>query len=116
MRFGSTVSVMKKFNTWSNNSQGTNGDPITIITNSQGNRKITNTNKFDPIVEDINIDGSSIYLTSTQEINLIDVNNFPLASFGVAINPIIQQVVEVQKKPLSDEVLSAQSQDQNTIG
>lgn len=116
IRFGSTVSVMKKFNTWSNNSRDTNGDPITIITNSQGNRKITNTNKFDPIVEDINIDGSSIYLTSTQEINLIDVNNFPLASFGVAINPIVQQVVEVQKKPLSDEVLSAQSQDKTVIG
>ena len=116
IRFGSTVSVMKKFNTWSNNSQGTNGNPITIITNSQGKRLINNTNKFDPIVEDINKDGSSIYLTSTQEINLVDINNFPLASFGVGINPIIQSVVEVQKKLVSDEVLSAQSQDQNTIG
>ena len=116
IRFGSTVSVMKKFNTWSNNSQGTNGNPITIITNSQGKRLINNTNKFDPIVEDINKDGSSIYLTSTQEINLVDINNFPLASFGVGINPILQPVVEVQKKLVSDEVLSAQSQDQNAIG
>lgn len=116
IRFGSTVSVMKRFNTWSNNSQGTNGDPITIITNSQGKRKIREADKFNTIVEDINVDGSSIYLTSTQEINLVDINNFPLASFGTAINPIIQNVVEVQKKPISDEIISAESQDKNTIG
>lgn len=116
IRFGSTVSVMKKFNSWSNNSQGTNGDPITIITNSQGKRNIREADKFNTIVEDINVDGSSIYLTSTQEINLVDINNFPLASFGVAINPIIQNVVEVQKKPISDEIISAQFQDENTIG
>lgn len=112
IRFGSTVSSMKRFNTWSNNSQGTNGDPITIITNSQGKRRISEANKFDPIVENINIDGSSIYLTSTQEINLVDVNNFPLASFGVGINPVVQQVVEIQKKPISDEIISAQTQDE----
>lgn len=116
IRLGSTVSVMKKFNTWSNNSQDKNGDPITIITNSQGKRNIKEENKFNPIVEDINIDGSSIYLTSTQEINLVDINNFPLASFGVAIAPITQKVVEVQKKPISDEVISATTQDKNTIG
>lgn len=115
IRFGSTVSPMKKFNTWSNNSIGTNGDPITIITNSQGKRRISEANKFDPIVENINIDGSSLYLTSTQEINLVDINNFPLASFGVGINPIIQQVVEVQKKPVSDEIISAQSQDERIV-
>lgn len=113
IRFGSTVSVMKKFNTWSDNSQGTNGDPITIITNSQGDRKTREADKFNPIVENINVDGSSIYLTSTQQINLIDLNNFPLASFGVAINPIIQPVVEVQRKLTSDEILSAQFQDEN---
>jgi hypothetical protein len=116
IRFGSTVSVLKRFNTWSNNSSDSNGDPITIITNSQGNRNIKESDKFNPVVEDINKDGSSIYLTSTQEINLVDLNNFPLASFGVGINPIVQQVVEVQRKPISDEVISAQSQDQNTIG
>jgi hypothetical protein len=87
-----------------------------LIINSQGKRKITSTNKFDAIVEDINVDGSSIYLTSTQEINLVDINNFPLSSFGVSINPVIQQVVETQRAPISDDVISAQTQDQNTIG
>lgn len=115
IRFGSTVSVMKKFNTWSDNSQETNGDPITIITNSQGNRKIRDTDKFNPIVENINVDGSSIYLTSTQQINLVDINNFPLASFGVPINPIIQSVTEVQRKLVSDEIISAQFQDENIV-
>ena len=115
IRFGSTVSVMKKFNTWSDNSQGTNGDPITIITNSQGDRKTREADKFNPIVENINVDGSSIYLTSTQQINLVDLNNFPLASFGVSINPIIQPVTEVQRKLVSDEIISAQFQDENIV-
>lgn len=116
VRFGSTVSVMKNFNNWSNNSDNTNGDPITIITNSQGNRKLTNLNKFDPIVEDINVDGSSIYLTSTQEINIVDINNFPLSSFGTAINVITQPITEVQRTPISNEINSAADQDTNTIG
>jgi len=111
IRFGSTISVQKKLNTWSNNSQGTNGDPITIITNSQGERK--GVGKFDAIVEDINKDGSVIYMTSTQEIFLENVNNFPLTSFGVAITPISQPVLQIAKKPISDEIISAQFQDQN---
>jgi len=109
IRFSSTITTMKSSNTWSNSGQ--EGDPITIIVNSQGKR-ITRS-PFDPIVEDINKDGSSIYLTSTQEINLTDINNFPLSSFGVKIDPIAQNIVEVQKTPTSDEILSAQFQDEN---
>jgi hypothetical protein len=111
IRFGSTVPVMKNFNTWSN--QGTNGNPITIIVNNQGKR--SGLNKFDNIVEDINVDGSSIYLTHGQEINLTDLNLFPLASFGVSIDPIIQNVLEIQRAPLADETLSSQFQDENAI-
>jgi hypothetical protein len=102
---------MKNFNTWSN--QGTNGNPITIIVNNQGKR--SGLNKFDNIVEDINVDGSSIYLTHGQEINLTDLNLFPLSSFGVSINPIIQNVLEIQRAPLADETLSSQFQDENAI-
>lgn len=111
IRFGSTVPVMKKFNTWSNS--GESNDPITIIINSQGKR--TALNKFDPLVEDINKDGSSIYMTSTQEIFLEDINNFPLSSFKIRINPQVQNVVEIQRPPVSNEFVSAQSQDQNTV-
>jgi hypothetical protein len=110
IRFGSTVPVMKDFNTWSQS--GNNGSPITIITNSQGPRKTVT--PFDPIVEDINKDGSAIWMTSTQQVSLEDINAFPLNSFGVSINPIVQNVVSLQQLPTSDETISAQFQDENS--
>lgn len=61
IRFGSTV---KSLNVpWSQ--EGNNGDPITIIRNSQHN---DNKEAWIPQVEDINKDTSSIYLTSNQVI------------------------------------------------
>jgi len=113
IRFGSTVSVMKDFNTWSSGKDGKNGDPITIISNSQGISK--NKDPFQTVVEDVNRDGSAIWMTSTQQINLQDINSFPLNSFGVGINPIIQNVVKLQQLPTSDETISAQFQDENSI-
>jgi len=71
IRFGSTVTG--SVNTWS--STGTNGDPITIFRNGQGNQTVEG---WVPTVEDINNDDSSIYLTSTQKI--------PLQSRAVEIN------------------------------
>ena len=62
IRFGSTV--QNKPNNWS--TTGTNGDPILILRNGQ---LIDATNEgWIPIVEDINKDISSVYLTSTQKI------------------------------------------------
>ena len=110
IRFGSTVPVMKDFNTWSQS--GNNGSPITIISNNQGARKTLT--PFDPTVEDINRDGSAIWMTSTQQVNLQDINTFPLNSFGGGINPIVQDVVKLQQLPVSDEVISAQFQDENS--
>jgi hypothetical protein len=110
IRFGSTVPVMKRSNNWSNS--GNNGDPITIIVNGQG--KSSTSNKFDPIVEDINKDKSSIYLTAGQEINLEDINLFPLRSFKKRIDVITQPVLQISKPPISDEIISAQFQDQNS--
>ena len=110
IRFGSTVPVMKNSNNWSNS--GNNGDPITIIVNGQG--KSSTSNKFDPIVEDINKDKSSIYLTAGQEINLEDINLFPLRSFKKKIDVITQPVLQISKPPISDEIISAQFQDQNS--
>jgi hypothetical protein len=61
IRLGSTVK--STLNNWS--SAGKNGDPITLIRNGQGSQ----TNEgWIPIVENINNDDSSIYLTSTQNI------------------------------------------------
>ena len=63
IRLGSTVKGTP--NNWSN--AGEDGDPITIIRNGQGSQ----TNEgWTPVVENINNDDSSIYITSTQNIPL----------------------------------------------
>lgn len=63
IRFGSTVTG--SVNTWS--TTGSNGDPITILRNGQGNQTDEG---WVPTIEDINNDDSSIYLTSTQKLPL----------------------------------------------
>lgn len=62
-------------NTWS--SVGTQGDPLVILRN----RQYTDPAKpWIPLSEDINKDGSSLYLTSTQKIH-INTRNFKTTSF-----------------------------------
>jgi len=63
IRFGSTVNNPLIPNLWS--SSGNNGDPIIIISNGQSN---DNRDPWVPIIEDINKEKSSIYITSTQKI------------------------------------------------
>jgi hypothetical protein len=63
LRFSSTV--LGSNNTWS--STGPNSKPITILRNGQYNDK---KESWIPIVEDINQDSGSIYLTSDQKIPL----------------------------------------------
>lgn len=111
IRFGSTVPVMKKSNNWSN--KGANGAPITIITNSQGKR--LGAKKFDHIVENINLDGSSIYLTHGQEINISDLILFPLDSFKTNIGVINDNYTPIQNAPVSNEVFAASEQDINRL-
>ena len=62
IRFGSTVSG--SINDWSET--GANGDPITILRN--GEDPDNNPDGWVPVVEDINKDLSSIWITSTQQI------------------------------------------------
>lgn len=70
IRLGSTVTTKPPFdsplNNWSKR-PSTSGDPILIIRNGQGEQ---NKNGSQPIIEDINNDDSSIYLSSTQKIPL----------------------------------------------
>lgn len=69
IRFGSTVK--ERPNNWS--AIESNGDPITILRNGQGDNRPEG---WLPTVEDINKDDSSIYLTSTQKIPInISSNN-----------------------------------------
>jgi len=63
IRLGSTVKDAP--NIWS--STGTDGDPITIIRNGQGDQTEEG---WIPTIEDINNDDTSIYFTSTQKIPL----------------------------------------------
>jgi hypothetical protein len=82
LRFGSTV---KNKNNWSN--YGQNGDPITIFRNGQGNQTKEG---WIPIVEDVNNDKSSIYLTSTQNVPLTgsstDYTSYPSGSAPLGPN------------------------------
>ena len=64
IRFGSTVK--KDSNNWSG--YGENGNPITIVRNGQS--PVSSDEGWIPVVEDINKDLSSIYLTSNQTIPL----------------------------------------------
>jgi hypothetical protein len=77
IRFGSTTINSKKLNNWSNS--GDAGSPILIIKNGQGN--ILNKDSFSTIVEDLNRDNASIYMTSGQELNINNLGDFPLNSF-----------------------------------
>lgn len=72
IRFGSTVKADS--NNWSSN--GENGEPITIIRNGQSPE--SSDEGWVPVVEDINLDLSSIYLTSNQTIPLTtEITSFP---------------------------------------
>ena len=67
IRFGSTIILNDKpVTTWSTGSSA--GDPIILIRNGQGDKGSVG---YKPTIEDINLDPSSLYLTSTQKIPLI---------------------------------------------
>lgn len=64
LRFGSTTKINSQENFWSKT--GTDGDPITILSNGHK----TDPKYLSPHVEDINSDASSLYLSSTQQLPL----------------------------------------------
>lgn len=114
VRFGSTISELKKVNPWSNS--GPSGDPITIIKNSQ--KSLTPVESESPTaIEDINRDGSSIYLTSTQAIPVEDISRYKIRSysFANAANPITDNVIIAEMPPLSNTIISAADQDRSSL-
>jgi len=114
IRFGSTVTKFKGYNSWSD--KGDNGSPITIIRNGQG--AVTNPqDKFSSTVEDINTDAASIYMTSGQKIILDDLNNFPMNSYGTSITSTeLSNVTSIFEKPISHDYTSPSEQDKRTFG
>jgi len=83
IRLGSTVSNANIKNNWSNGA-GKDGDPITIIRNGQGPLP---TESWVPTTENIGNDLSSIYLTSTQQINKFTLASNLVDSYG-KLSPI----------------------------
>lgn len=80
IRLGSTIKDSKYPNNWSN--VGDKGKPIIIIKNSSFLPKT----KYSPLIEDVNLNDSSIYLTSTQKIPLTP-SSFNTDSFKSENNP-----------------------------
>ncbi len=99
LRFGSTIDKSKIFrdtNKWSN--EGEIGDPITIIRNGQGT---SGKNGWVHTLEDANLDDSSIYLTSNQQITGFTPASIHWKSWGAnlekpktILNPVLDKQVE----------------------
>lgn len=81
IRFGSTIiKDSKPLTPWSSGSL--NGDPILVIRNGQGDKGSVG---YIPTIENINLDPSSIYLTTTQKIPVLANKNY----FSYKENPPI---------------------------
>tara|TARA_R110001606_G_scaffold337098_1_gene485077 strand:+ start:977 stop:1978 length:1002 start_codon:yes stop_codon:yes gene_type:complete len=108
LRFSSTakISGSDTQSPWS--TEGSNGKPITILRNGQGSQDAFN-NWF-PIYEDIQIDDSSIYLTSGQTIpTALASTNF--ASFGADATPIANTTKLIQEVTVNNADTSAKDAD-----
>lgn len=110
VRFGSSLQTNKGENYWWD---GPNGNPITIIRNGQG--KQVDQEGWVPTVENINTDPSSIYLTNGQVVNIDDLRNFPLVSFGVDIATTNTTAIPLNQQLTSFDSISPASQDERTI-
>ncbi len=105
IRFGSSLNANASENNWAVSTE--DGDPIIIIRNGEG--RVASTDPWVPVVEDINKDKSSIYLTSGQAIVIDDIqNNFSLASFDVQLKNSITQTKTLTKVPITTDNLSPQ--------
>ncbi len=83
LRLGSTIKNSPISNPWSEDSK--NGDPITILRNNQYD---DGKDPWFPQVENINLEGSSIYLTSTQTIP-VKVSSKSYKSYPPSTSPIV---------------------------
>lgn len=112
LRFGSTnkqpTGSLKEIQSpWS--TFGNNGSPITILRNGQ-DTSILNFDNWFPVYENINLDDSSIYMTSNQRIgvNLASTN---LESFGIDITQPEDTTAIIQQVELGSEFESNKKSD-----
>ena len=108
IRFGSTTPGGIGDNYWS--ATGSIGDPITIIRNGQGPQ--LDKTPWVPTIENVNRDGSSIYLTSGQKIVIDDIqNNFPLSSWQISLESSQTTSIPLQQQLTSYDNISPAAQD-----
>jgi hypothetical protein len=91
IRFSSTTTKKLPNNSWS--AQGELGSPITIIRNGQTKERNTSA-PWVPIYEDINKDGSSIYMSSGQDIPL-ELASKNLKSFDVTVGAAFNSALQI---------------------
>lgn len=91
IRFSSTTTKKLPNNSWS--AQGELGSPITIIRNGQSKEKNTSS-PWVPIYEDINNDGSSIYMSSGQDVPL-ELASKNLKSFDVTVGSAFNSALQI---------------------
>lgn len=101
IRFGSTVVATQRLNTWSES--GRNGAPITIIRNGQA--KQPSNDYFDTMVEDVNKEPSSIWLTNGQNLYFSDIHKYPLGSYKAIKR--VKQIVKGVDRLLSDQEIES---------
>jgi len=115
IRFGSTVKNAADYpqNPWSTGSAA--NSPITIIRNGQGQRE--SINYQDLLLEDINLDPTSIWLTSNQYINIDNQDTYPLSTYDLFPNDIrkANEIVVANSIPTINAVESAAQQDLRSI-
>ena len=81
IRLGSTVANANTVNPWSSEATGSeNGNPIIVIRNGQ--QPLDDEQSWVPTIENINNDPSSIYLTSIQSIDNLNVASPHQTSYG----------------------------------
>ena len=108
IRFGSTTPGGANDNYWS--ATGSIGNPITIIRNGQGPQ--LDKTPWVPTIENVNRDGSSIYLTSGQKIVIDDIqNNFPLSSWQISLDSSQTTSIPLQQQLTSYDNISPAAQD-----
>ena len=107
IRFSSTTTQKLPNNSWS--SQGELGSPITIIRNGQSKEKNTSA-PWVPIYEDINKDGSSIYMSSGQDIPL-ELASKNLRSFDVTVGSAFNSALQIPDPYISSLDISPKQAD-----
>ena len=107
IRFSSTTAKKLPNNSWS--AQGELGSPITIIRNGQTKERNTSA-PWVPIYEDINNDGSSIYMSSGQDIPL-ELASKNLKSFDVTVGAAFNSALQIPDPYISSPNLSPKQAD-----